>query len=190
MKNIPIEYPKTITTQLNGSITNMIDISELHRFLGYTKNNLKRWISSQLLPNFDENQDYVLAHQPVESSSPERVALSYYYITLDTAKHLALMSHSEIGKQYRKHLIGLEKDHLARLESQPRLPSHKSHYTIRDFLNFRGFNNLIDFDSSSTAFTLTKLCNKNGIEIFKKDSKKWGKLNQYPYEMLVAYFAK
>jgi len=82
------------------------------------------------------------------------------------------------------------KEYIAQLKTQPKLPSHKSHYTIREFVEFKGMSNMPAFDTRKIAYKLTKLCKDNDLEIQHKDSKKFDTINRYPFEVLVTHFAK
>ncbi len=180
-------YPTATQMTLNNATQNVINARDLYDFLGLAKKQYYRWVQNILIPTFIDNTDYIVnidvANKLSTSTSPA------YLVTIDTAKHIALMSNTEVGKEYRQYLIILEKEYIARLEAQPKLPSHKSHYTIRDFIAFKGMSNLPAFDTRKLAQKLSKMCKENGIELQYKSSKIYDTINMYPYEVLVAYLA-
>ena len=96
----------TINTQLGVSI----NARDLHIALEVGRD-FSSWIRPQL-EDFIENQDYILLPRTGEQTGRGGHNQINYALTLDTAKHIALMSKTEKGRQYRQALINLEKDSL------------------------------------------------------------------------------
>lgn len=84
-----------------------VSARDLHDALGATER-FSVWIQ-RYLPNFIEGEDYTsVSKLTVVNNGAER-ELEDYSLTIDTAKHICLMSRTEIGKQCRTYLIDLEK---------------------------------------------------------------------------------
>jgi len=189
MKQLITAYPTPTTIELNGSNQQLINAYDLYKFLGLTTR-FGRWIAD-LIERYDfkDNLDYAtgLISDYAETNP---AGSKVYYLTEQMTKEVCLVSNTVIGQQYRRYLINLERDYISKLQSRPQLPSHKSHYTIRDFIAYKGMSNMPKFDTRKLAFKLTKICKDNGIEIKHKDSKSYDTINMYPFEVLVAHLAK
>lgn len=85
----------------------LVSARDLHRALELSSR-FSRWVE-QNFKDFEEGIDF----QPVLVSTPREnrgsIELQDYYITIDMAKQLCLMSHTEKGKQYRRYLIAIER---------------------------------------------------------------------------------
>lgn len=84
-------------TENNGQ--QVISARELHKGLEIAKQ-FKEWFASNS-KEFIENEDYI----PVSI----KTNLTDYALTIDTAKHICLLSRTENGRKYRKYLIDSEK---------------------------------------------------------------------------------
>ncbi len=73
----------------------------LHKFLG-NKREFATWIKDRLT-DFDEGIDFDKIVKPHENNKKE------YFLTVDTAKHLAMIERTQQGKQARKYFIECEK---------------------------------------------------------------------------------
>ncbi len=78
-----------------------VNARDLHKGLE-SKQDFSTWIKSRL-EGFIENQDFTL-HKFVEGKATK----IDYYITLDTAKHVAMLERNEQGKQIRQYFIEVE----------------------------------------------------------------------------------
>jgi len=79
-----------------------VNARELHEFLG-SKQDFSTWIKARL-DGFEENVDFRL-HKFVEGKATK----IDYYLTIDTAKHLAMLERNEQGKIIRQYFIEVEK---------------------------------------------------------------------------------
>ena len=106
MTNLPIS---AFTGLINNQTTLLINARELHKVL-QVKTSFDTWISRRLLDGyFRQNLDFI------EMIKIERLGRGFlgerdvevkdYHLTIDTAKHLCLMEHSEIGYQIRQQFI-------------------------------------------------------------------------------------
>ena len=102
---IPLQ-PQTI----NGNAVETVSARELHAFLEVGKD-FSTWIKNRLETlGSIENEDYVVIQEvfPKIGEKGGRPKIEYY-LTLDVAKHLAMMEKNEKGKQARQYFIECEK---------------------------------------------------------------------------------
>lgn len=87
----------------------LVSARELHKGLGLKKR-FGDW-SKQNFKDFEEGEDFttVPGGAVVQSGNGATRKYDDYALTLDMAKQLCMMSHSELGKKYRKYFIELEK---------------------------------------------------------------------------------
>ena len=87
---------------------------DLHAFLE-VKSNYKDWFPRMVAYGFEEGKDYVLKieHTPSPAGMKEK---KNHIITLDMAKHLAMIQRTDRGRQAREYFIECEK-----LARQPRV---------------------------------------------------------------------
>jgi len=87
--------------------TQTVSARELHDVLEATER-FSVWIQ-RYIPNFIEGEDFTsVSKLTVVNNGAER-ELEDYALTIDTAKHICLMSRTEKGKQCRQYLIDIEK---------------------------------------------------------------------------------
>lgn len=86
--------------------TNSVNAREMYYQLDIKKD-FSNWIKSQISSlGLDENIDYLILAQKGEGRGHNKID---YIITLDTAKHIAMASRTEKGKEVRKYFIEAEK---------------------------------------------------------------------------------
>ena len=84
-----------------------VSARDLHDVLEATER-FSVWIQ-RYIPNFIEGEDFTsVSKLTVVNNGAER-ELEDYALTIDTAKHICLMSRTEKGKQCRQYLIDIEK---------------------------------------------------------------------------------
>ena len=100
---IPLQ-PQTI----NGNAVETVSARELHAFLE-SKRQFADWIKAKLERlRLIENKDFVSISQTCEKPSGGRPT-SEYFITLDVAKHIAMMENTDRGFEAREYFIECEK---------------------------------------------------------------------------------
>lgn len=72
-----------------------------------SKQQFSDWAKKRLA-DFEEGIDYTV-HKIMNGENKGRFAANEYTLTLDTAKHLAMLERNEIGKQIRQYFIEVEK---------------------------------------------------------------------------------
>lgn len=90
--------------------TQLVSARELHRGLDITRK-FSNWIKDSVT-DFVEGEDYTREPESylVKSGNGTERKYDDYALTLDMAKELAMVSHSENSKEYRKYFLQLEKD--------------------------------------------------------------------------------
>ena len=93
---------------INGESVNTVNARELWKKLG-SQRKFADWIKDRL-SDFEENQDYCF-HKIVKTgnNTTGKQVTKEYTITLDTAKHLAMLERNETGKKIRQYFIEAEK---------------------------------------------------------------------------------
>ena len=81
----------------------LLSARDLHKGLGL-KRQFTDWVK-QNFKDFEENTDFVFTPQSVNMPNGGTKQIKDYFLTIDMAKQLCLMSRTEKGKQYRKYLI-------------------------------------------------------------------------------------
>ena len=107
------ELIKLNNTTIGEQEVNTVNARELHAFLEVGKD-FSTWIKNRLETlGSVKNEDYVVVENLSSPNSGNAKArpqtLKEYYLTLDVAKHLAMMEKNEKGKQARQYFIECEK---------------------------------------------------------------------------------
>lgn len=110
------ETPKAIkelfTLEKDTEGNPVISGRELHEALGINKKYVD-WSKQMFAYGFEENSDYVKVEYKVSSQKRERTYKSVNHIlTLDTAKQIAMIQRTPIGKMIREYFLSIEKDYL------------------------------------------------------------------------------
>lgn len=96
---------KITKNKINGSEINSVNARELYHKLGLAKSQYARWIRSNLLEQFTINEDYIEVRHDVEG-----IDVYNHLVTLDTAKHLCMLSKTDKAMEFRKYFINFEKE--------------------------------------------------------------------------------
>ena len=91
---------------INGETVNTVNARELWEKLG-SKRQFGNWIKEKL-SDFEEGTDYTI-NKIVNGEKDGKFKPKEYTITLDTAKHLAMLERNETGKKIRQYFIEAEK---------------------------------------------------------------------------------
>jgi phage anti-repressor protein len=86
----------------------LVDARLLHQQLG-SKRQFANWIKDQFADyGFEENKDYLTNLLSKKGSGGHNA--KEYYLTMDTAKEIAMVSKTEAGRQIRRYFIEKEKE--------------------------------------------------------------------------------
>ena len=108
----------------NGSL---VDARELHKFLEI-KTDFRKWVQRNLIKYFEEGKEF--RSKMTETSQRGGRPQKDYYLTLDTAKKLAMMAKTSKGEEARNYFLECEKTIIAlkqnkRLEAFLKLETSK-----------------------------------------------------------------
>lgn len=100
----------TITTAtINDEEVNAVNARDLHREIG-SKRQFGNWIKDRLA-GFTEGQDYVINKNVKTGNGASGVQYQIdYIISLDVAKHIAMLERNEQGRKIRQYFIEVEKE--------------------------------------------------------------------------------
>lgn len=102
------DFPNIVKAEISGEEVNVVDARELHANLR-VKTKFADWINRRIKQGgFEENQDFtsflILEKREVGGSEAKE-----YTLSLDMAKHLAMMERNSQGKKVRQYFIDTEK---------------------------------------------------------------------------------
>ena len=114
------ELIKISKHKVGDSFIKTISARELYQELGLSKTNFSKWIKVNLLDNpfFKENIDFITVRAKYEQMPKMFVEREDYQVTIDTAKHLAMLSKTEKAHNIRNYFIEVEKKFSQQLEKQ------------------------------------------------------------------------
>lgn len=107
MSNLKIALP-ILSQSIGSEPVNAVNARDLHRELEVGKD-FSDWMKAQIdRGGLVENEDFAVLPQKGENPKVGRPAIEYA-LTIDAAKHVAMLSATEAGKQIRKYFIEAEK---------------------------------------------------------------------------------
>jgi phage anti-repressor protein len=109
--------------KIGDNFVNSVSARELHKALGLANSQFNRWIERNLLNNqfFRENIDFITIRQTVELHNNGYREVNDYLLTLDTAKHLTMLSQTEKAHQIRNYFIEVDKRYQISQKDEPDL---------------------------------------------------------------------
>jgi anti-repressor protein len=91
-------------TKINDEEVNCVDARELWYQIE-SKQDFSTWIKNRL-EDYNENQDFIRFHKKMEANNATMIE---YYLTIEVAKHIAMMERNAQGKKVRDYFIKCEK---------------------------------------------------------------------------------
>ena len=162
----------TIKAIFDNEEVNAVDARELYKALGLNISHFARWAKMSFLDpstGFATPSDFVTT--PVDNLNPAR-----YLLSLDTAKHLAMLTKTETGYKVRRYFIEVEK----RARAGEKTKCCDSRYmTMRQYIGYRQMPAQA-LNSRNLGFELTRYCRKNNIEIQRWSDFAGFTYNSYP----------
>jgi phage anti-repressor protein len=134
--NLNISF-EIIESSFETEIKQTINARELHEKLG-VKKDFSDWFKTQIKRGmFDENIDFIAIPLKGEGEirknsrgllidSTGKILQIDYFLTIDTAKHIALMSGTQKGKEIRQYFIELEKEFYKLFQKENLQPAQAS----------------------------------------------------------------
>lgn len=99
-------------TQMPDGPVQTVNARDLHAFLGINKD-YSSWIKAQVeRARLKEGRDYLLTQKGEQLPSGTKWRIEYF-LTLDAAKHIAMMSGTEKGFEVREYFLEIERRALA-----------------------------------------------------------------------------
>lgn len=150
---------------LNNQQKETVNARDLHSFLE-SKQDFSTWIKNRL-QDFEENIDFVSFHKIVERETGATTKIDYY-ITIETAKHLAMLERNEKGKEVRKYFIAKEKEANARQVALP--TTYKE--ALKSLLNEIEEKEKIQIELNESKNTLQNISQKKECYGLRETAKK------------------
>ena len=102
---------------INNQNANAVLLRELYLGLGMKEGNYTRWVNANILKNdfFLEGRDWIVHIDPLKEDLIKTVSYNKskapqdYFITIDFAKHIAMMARTAKAHEYRNYFLNLEK---------------------------------------------------------------------------------
>lgn len=200
--------------EFNGEQDQGVDARELHeqlevssKFADWIKNRID---GAQLM----EHQDFYSLSKNLENGGRTKD----YIISIDAAKHIAMLERNDIGRKVRQYFIEIEKRARAINNTQatdPILASLQSIIQVREqqlidskridhieqlidrddkcisvigWINIKKLPKLYKGESAQIGKVLTKFAKADGVEPVKVPDARWGETNAYPKEFMAEYF--
>lgn len=143
-----------IKIQTNEQGQQLVSGRELHEVLEIGTQ-YKDWIKRMIAYGFQENVDYTAIAQKRATAQGNMTTQNEHILTLDMAKHIAMLQRSEIGMTVRKYFIECEKK-LKEQSNTPMLsPLQKCGLILLD-------NNSSDMDKLQALSEFRELSNNEG----------------------------
>lgn len=102
-------FPAVLEGRIGDSLVQTVNARDLHAYLGANKD-FSDWIKYQIETfGFVENSDYVVTHENGEQYYQGVTLRRDYFLTIDMAKELAMVSRCAKGKQVRQYFIECER---------------------------------------------------------------------------------
>jgi phage anti-repressor protein len=153
------ELIKVSKEKIGNESVNSVSARELHLELGLAPSQFNRWIKKNLLDNpfFEENIDFIVLRHNVDglkqnsrglwiNTKGQIVQIEDYILTLDTAKHLAMLSRTEKAHEIRNYFIEVEKRYVNMVH--PKVEDEQS----REIELFKNLDNLEVFSEKLAVF--------------------------------------
>lgn len=113
-----MELIKLNEQNINDQMIKTVNARDLHEFLG-SKRKFSDWVKAKIdRLRLRENTDYVTVSQNCEIARGGYQTVIDYFVTLDVAKHIAMMENTDRGFEVRDYFIECER----KLTEQHQLP--------------------------------------------------------------------
>lgn len=173
-----------INVTLNDNHEPIVSARQLHKTLE-VKTRFSQWVE-QNFKGFEENYDFASVVTTTVVNNGAMRELQDYALSLDTAKHLAMMSKTDKGKEVRQYFIQVEKDFnspekiMARALLMADKKIHKLETQIEADKPKVLFADAVSASKSSCLIgELAKILKQNGIDIGQNKLFQWLRSNGY-----------
>ena len=173
-----------IKVSVNDNHEPIVSARQLHKTLE-VKTRFSQWVE-QNFKGFEENYDFASVVTTTVVNNGAMRELQDYALSLDTAKHLAMMSKTDKGKEVRQYFIQVEKDFnspekiMARALLMADKKIHKLETQIEADKPKVLFADAVSASKSSCLIgELAKILKQNGIDIGQNKLFQWLRSNGY-----------
>lgn len=173
-----------IKVTVNDNHEPIVSARQLHKTLE-VKTRFSQWVE-QNFKGFEENYDFASVVTTTVVNNGAMRELQDYALSLDTAKHLAMMSKTDKGKEVRQYFIQVEKDFnspekiMARALLMADKKIHKLETQIEADRPKVLFADAVSASKSSCLIgELAKILKQNGIDIGQNKLFQWLRSNGY-----------
>lgn len=104
--------------EVGGSLVQTVNARDLHAFLEVGRD-FSSWVKSQLYDVFSQDVDFVVFTEKGENDGRPRIE---YALTIECAKHIAMLSRSDKGREIRTYFIECERRALQAPQAQFSIP--------------------------------------------------------------------
>lgn len=175
---------EVIKVTVNDNHEPIVSARQLHKTLE-VKTRFSQWVE-QNFKGFEENYDFASVVTTTVVNNGAIRELQDYALSLDTAKHLAMMSKTDKGKEVRQYFIQVEKDFnspekiMARALLMADKKVHKLEAQIEADKPKVLFADAVSASKSSCLIgELAKILKQNGIDIGQNKLFQWLRSNGY-----------
>lgn len=175
---------EVIKVTVNDNQEPIVSARQLHKTLE-VKTRFSQWVE-QNFKGFEENYDFASVVTTTVVNNGAMRELQDYALSLDTAKHLAMMSKTDKGKEVRQYFIQVEKDFnspekiMARALLMADKKIHKLETQIEADRPKVLFADAVSASKSSCLIgELAKILKQNGIDIGQNKLFQWLRSNGY-----------
>ena len=175
---------EVIKVTVNDNQEPIVSARQLHKTLE-VKTRFSQWVE-QNFKGFEENYDFASVVTTTVVNNGAMRELQDYALSLDTAKHLAMMSKTDKGKEVRQYFIQVEKDFnspekiMARALLMADKKVHKLEAQIEADRPKVLFADAVSASKSSCLIgELAKILKQNGIDIGQNKLFQWLRSNGY-----------
>lgn len=181
-----------IKVETNENLEPIISGRELHEKLG-VETPFKKWIDRMLDYGFTENVDFTTVGQKCPIANGGFQERTEYLLKLDTAKEICMLQRNEIGKQFRKYFIQVEKEFNSpeKIMARAVLIADRKVNTLT--IEVKELKDKIETDRPKVIFAealavseksiligeLAKILKQNGVEIGANRLFEWLRANNY-----------
>jgi len=181
-------------THFNSEIKQTINARDLHSNLE-SKQEFSHWIRNRLT-DFEENLDYISLDKIIERENGATKRIEYF-ITIDTAKQLAMIERNDKGREVRKYFIEMEKvalsstaklpqNYLQALEALVESEKEKLLLISENQQKQSIIEDFITIDENKNYTEVAKLLHKKPREFISMlKSEKYIRLNREPYQKYI-----
>ena len=175
---------EVIKVTVNDNHEPIVSARQLHKTLE-VKTRFSQWVE-QNFKGFEENYDFASVVTTTVVNNGAMRELQDYALSLDTAKHLAMMSKTDKGKEVRQYFIQVEKDFnspekiMARALLMADKKVHRLEAQIEADRPKVLFADAVSASKSSCLIgELAKILKQNGIDIGQNKLFQWLRSNGY-----------